>query len=520
MLILLTVTILILTAVALLLLRLPRINFRFFWLTAVGGTLAAWITTWLWLPGLPFSIDLPPWQPVELFAEPLSFLADGFSWPFAISLTTLAVAVLLTEVARVDLVNPLPWAGTITLTGLGVMAVTANNPLTLVLVWAALDLAEIVTLLRAARDPAAAEGAVIAFSTRVFAIGLALWANIMSVAGGSRLEFASMPAQAGILLLVAAGLRLGVLPLRLPFSNESVLRRGVRTTLRLVSAASSLIVLTRIPAASISLPVTPVLLVLAAVAAAYSGWAWLRAPDDLSGRPFWVIGLAALAVASALRANPVGAAAWGCALVLTGGSLFLASAQHVWLNRALLVAAFGLSSLPFSLTASGWERQAGVLVLVWPLLLAAHSLLVAGFVRHALRPGLRDNLSSQPTWVHNVYPAGIALLLLTTLVLGIFGWDGAGRLGAWIPAVISSLVALALIWASPRVRFLNPIRAHWVRADRNLWLQGLYRALGSLYRSLRGLSNVISTALEGEGGIMWTLLFLVLFISFMVQGSR
>ncbi|HEY5903505.1 MAG TPA: hypothetical protein VIU39_13195 [Anaerolineales bacterium] len=520
MLILLTVVILMLTAVALLVLRLPRLNFRYFWLTAVGGTLAAWVTTWLWLPGLPFTLDLPAWQPSDIFSNALSFLADGFSWPLAISLTTLAVAVLLTEVARVDLTNPLPWAGTLALTGVGVAAVTANNPLTLVLVWAALDLGELVALLRAVRDPDATEGAIIGFSTRLFAIGLALWANIMSVAGGSRPEFGSLPPQAGIFLLVAAGLRLGVLPLHLPFSSESALRRGVGTSMRLISAASSIVLLTRIPAASLTLPVTPVLMVLAAIAAVYAGWTWLRAPDDLSGRPFWVIGLAALAVAAALRGDPTGAAAWGCALVLCGGSLFLASAQHVWINRALLIAAFGVSALPFSLTGSGWQAAAPIFIGIWPFLLAAHALLLAGLVRHALRPGLRDNLASQPGWVRNVYPAGIGLLLLTILLLGIWGWDGAGRIGGWLPAAVSAILALALIWATPRVRLLNPIRAHWVRADRSLWLRGMYRLFSGLYRSLDALSESISTALEGEGGIMWTLLFLALFISFMIRGSQ
>jgi hypothetical protein len=122
--------------------------------------------------------------------------------------------------------------------------------------------------------------------------------------------------------------------------------------------------------------------------------------------------------------------------------------------------------------------------------------------------------------VRNVYPAGIGLLLLTILLLGIWGWDGAGRIGGWLPAAVSAILALALIWATPRVRLLNPIRAHWVRADRSLWLRGMYRLFAGLYRSLDALSESISTALEGEGGIMWTLLFLALFISFMIRGSQ
>jgi hypothetical protein len=519
MLILVTVLVLILTAVVLLTLRIVRPNFRFFWLSAIGGTMVAWVSAWAWLLRTPMLLELPAWQPASLFADSLSFRADGISWPFALSLTTLALAVLLTEVVRVDLTNPLPWAGTLTLTGLGVLAVTANNPLTLVLVWAALDLAELVTLLRAVDDPSASERAVVAFSTRVVATGLVVWANMLSVASGTRLDFLSMPPRAGLYLLVAAGLRLGVLPLHLPFSSESVLRRGVGTSMRLISAASSLILLARIPPDSVISPLTPILFILTAFAAIYTGWTWLRAPDDLSGRPFWVIGLAALAVASALRGNPAGATAWGCALILAGGALFMVSVQHIWLNRGLLLAVFGLSSLPFSLTASGWESGVAPFFPSWPFMLMAQALLIAGFVRHAMRPGLRENLEMQPRWSRNVYPAGIAILIITMILLGFLGWDGAQQIGEWIPAIISAVLTSALIWATPRLRALNPIRAHWVRPASYPWLSDLYRNLWNLYQSLGRLSNAIALTLESEGGIMWTLLFLALFISFMAQGS-
>ena len=519
MLILITVFLLTLAAAVLVAVRIIRPSFRYFWPIAVGGTLLAWISTWVWLVALPLSPQLPPWQPANLFAESPSFLADGISWPFALSLTGLALAYLLTEVARADVANPLPWAGVLTLTGLGVLAVTANSPLTLIAVWAALDLAELITLLRAVDNPSASERAVISFSTRVAGIGLVLWASISSTSSGSRLDFRSMPSSASIYLLIAAGLRLGVIPLHLPFSGESVLRRGVGTSMRLISAASSLILLARIPAESTASPLTPVLLVLTAFAALYAAWTWSRAPDDLAGRPFWGIGLSALAMASSLRGNPVGAAAWGCALILGGGALFLASVQQIWLNRALLLAVFGLSSLPFSLTASGWESSTPSFFLAWPLLLAAQALLVAGYVRHALRPGARENMEAQPSWTRNVYPAGIAILLLSILLLGLFGWDGAGRMGAWIAALFASILTVGLIWITPRLRLFNPIRAHWIRPSDNTWRSVLSRNLWNTYQSLSQLTTAISATLEGEGGIMWTLLFLALLISFLTRGA-
>ncbi len=518
MLIFITVLILFLTALALVVLRLTQPGFRYFWLTAVGGALLAWLATWLWLVQQPIALALPVWQPPTLFKDSPSFLADGLSWAFAISLSTLGLSVLVTTVARQNYSEPLPWAGTLTLTGLGLLAVTANNPLTLVLVWAAIDLTELITLLRSTDGPIAGERAALAFSTRAAAIGLLLWANGVSIAAGGQLDFVSMPPSAGVYILLAAGLRLGVLPLHLPYPSDSRLRRGFGTTLRMVSAASSLIVLARIPPESIVLPITPLLLILTTLAAMYGGWMWLRAPDELAGRPFWMIGMAGLAIAAALQGNPSGATAWSCGLLLCGSALFLASIQINWLHRVLLLCAWGLSALPYSITASGWLINTGTFWPAIPFLLIAQAFLLTGFIRHTLRTGTRETMDAQPGWVRSVYPAGIIVILLTVLLLGIFGWQGAGQFGALPFGIAASIFSIGLLWAGPRFRVLNPSRAHWLRPTAAAWYEGLFRTFSNFDQVLGRLSRAISSTLEGDGGIMWVLLFLALFVSFMVQG--
>lgn len=517
MFVLLTALILFLTALALLILRWTRPEFRYAWLTASGGALLAWIGVFTWRLLLPLEFRLPSWQPAQLFSVSPLFVADSLAWPYALSLATLALAVILTAVARENFPAPVAWAGILTLTGLGLLAVVADNPLTLVLVWAAIDLAELVTQLRSVHDPAASERVVISFAARAAGIGLLLWADMLSVAAGAPLDFRAAPPQAGLFLVMAAGLRLGVLPLHLPYAAESALRRGFGTTLRLVSAASSLALLARIPAGSLASPLTPFLLTLTALAALYGGWMWLRSPDELSGRPFWLIGLAALAVASALRANPAGSVAWGCALILAGGALFLASVQQTFLSRALLAGAFGAAALPFSLTAVGWQSGAASFWPLWPFFVLAHALLLTGFIRHAWQPSSRATFKSLPIWAKNVYPAGILLPLIVLSILGLWGWDGALNLGAWPTALAVIAVTAALLWLTPRLRGLSPTQAHWVRPPTTSWLDWFYRGLWSLYHLAGRLSSAFSAALEGDGGIMWMLLFMALFASVLAQ---
>ncbi|HEY5729749.1 MAG TPA: hypothetical protein VIS72_06825 [Anaerolineales bacterium] len=519
MFIFITVGILLLTALILLVLRFALPDFRFVWLAATGGALTAWISVFVWQAGMPIIVQLPLWQPENIFRQSPLFIADGTAWAFALSIVTICLGVIVTAVARDNFPALISWIGVLILTAFGVLAVTANNPLTLVLLWAGIDLAELISQMRLAEDPRLSERITISFASRVTGILILLWASMVSASDGSVLDFLSAPPRAGLYLIVASAFRLGVLPIHLPYASESAFRRGFGTALRMISAGSSLILLARVPLGGAESPVTPYLMMFVSFASLYGAWMWLRSPDELTGRPFWLIGLASLAVASALRGNVVGATAWSCALILSGGALFLASAETKWLDKALFVGVWGISSLPFSLTASGWiSRPAGFWYAI-PFLIAAQVMLLAGYIRQSQRSAARTSFENQPIWAKNVYPFGVYIILLTVLILGLFGWSGKLQLGNWIAGPIASILTFGLLWLIPRVRILNPVRAHWISSNDSTWLDTVYSTIWDLYRTVRRVTNTFSNALEGESGIMWTLLFLTLFISIFTQGT-
>ena len=246
---------------------------------------------------------------------------------------------------------------------------------------------------------------------------------------------------------------------------------------------------------------------------------WLRARDEITARPYWLIGLSSLAMASALRSNPVGAAAWGCALILSGGALFLSSAHHLWLSRSLWIGMWSITALPFSLTATGWLSPASSFWPIWPFLLIAQALLLAGYLRHAMRGTLRASFQKLDRASQYLYLIGIGFPLTTLILLGFWGWDGALKIGNWPVALVGTLLSGTVIWFAPRVRALTPPSAHWVRPTATSWTDWFFRGLWALYRVIGRISNSFSTILEGDGGFMWTLLFMVLFISLIIQGN-
>lgn len=512
-----TVGILLFAAATVLLLWIFLPAHRAAWLIAVGGGTLALISVFIWLANPSAQIQLPAWQPAALFGQSLTFTSDLFASAFALSIVALSLSILFTAVVRDNFFNPLAWSGNLALTALGVLAVTADNLLTLALIWAAFDLTELIIQFRFVEDPKRAESAITAFAFHALGILTLLWADAAGATSGDSFNFHSTTSQTGVYLLIAAGLRIGVLPLHLPYAGDSPLRRGFGTALRMTSAASSLILLARIPAGSIAAAFEPYLLAFTTLAAVYGGWMWLRAPDELTGRPFWLIGVGSLAVIATLHGNVAGAAAWSCALILCGGVLFLSSEPNRWLTRGLWVGAFGLSSLPFSLTASGWSNATPIFFLLWIPLLLAHVMLLTGFIRYISHTRIRNE--DQPAWAKNIYPIGILLLLTINLLLGFFNWNMSFQMGNLIASLSVSFLTFILVRFTPRLRILNPVRAHWVRPTASTWLEWSYQIMQTIYKQTSRASAVLTTMLEGESGVMWMLVFVAFLISFFAQNA-
>ena len=516
--ILLPVIILILAAATLLTVRMIRPVFRFPWLIAVGGATLAFIGVFLWHIHLPLTFSMTPWELHTISSYSPSWRVDAISWTYALSLSALAAAVIWTSVVRLES-DPIPWAGTLLISALGILAVTADNPLTLILSWSAIDLAELIVMLRPTSESEQTRSVAIAFAARLAGTLLVLWAILESQAGGTALSFDTIPPKVGIYLLVAVGLRLGVLPLHLPYKQENILRRGFGTTLRLVSAAASLSLLARIPSASFASSVTPYLLILAAIASIYAGWLWLRASDEILGRPFWVVGVASLSVAASLRGNPTGSIAWGLILILDGSMLFLFSARQrsvLWLP---LLALWGMSALPFSLAASTWQTgDNGAWFFLIPFILA-QSFLMAGFIRHAIHPG-ETSLESQERWTKVLYPTGLLLLAGTSTLLGVWGWSGARTFGIWWVSLAALI--LAVIFSTLGVTVLTRLAPdstpnRWIGLFRLNWL---YRLVTALFSFIRRITETLTATLEGDTGLLWSLLLLALIISVLTSRGR
>ncbi len=530
MLVLLPVFLLLFAALALLVLQQVRPGFGYAWLAATGLSLATWglVLAYHFRPTPPFVVM--GWLPVVGLAPLLTFQVDAVSWPYAFALVSLLVAVILTAAARMQLrTGPTAWAGSLAITGAGLLAVLAGDLLTLVAAWMLIDLIELSVILLNGSQQQQSPQAVLAFAARVTGTFVAVLAFLYSRSQGETLTFTNIVPGAGLFLLVAAGLRLGVVPLHLPYSQEVRMRRGLGTILRLVAPASALPLLSRLPQWVAAPGWSVFLLVFSALAAIYGSAMWLSSHDELNARPYWLIALAGMAVACSLRGQPQAALAWGLALLLSGGVIFLYSSRPHRFPAILLLGFIGLSGLPFTPSAGGWN---GLIVppfnLLDVILIFAHSLILLGFLRFALVD--RPLLVTSERWVQVMYPFGLFMLIASQWLIGIFGWPGSLTMGVWWGSAASLALSVTMLFGFRRLRQIALVegRLEWLalvggRVGRGLSaflrLDWLYRFLWLIYGLVQGLVRFITTILEGGGGLLWALLLLALLATLLKTGA-
>jgi len=514
MLIILPVLILMATSIILVFLIFIKPGFRFHWLIAMLGALLSLFAVFLWQTKIPFTFSLTAWTPQALFLYSPSWLADEISWPFAVILATLGLATISTAVIGKQS-TPWNWVSILFFVSIGLLMVSADNPLTLVIAWLALDITELATLLRTVKE-VKSEELVVAFAIRLSGVFLLLWVSIVSISSGSPMNFREIPNGAGTLLLITGILRLGVFPLQLPIYDLEQ-RRGIITTLRLVSSASGLSLIARIPVTSFPSQLLPFLIMTSGIFAIISGWRWLRSSDELSGRPFLISGIGFLAITATLLGNNSGSVAWGICLILSGGLLFMNSIRGKRTYWLLILGLWGLSTLPFSLSSTAWNNPSNTNYLLLIPYFLGFSIIFTGYIRHAFtRPGDMD-IELEHRWVQVVYPLGLGVLPIIGITISFMEWFQDRSFGLWwisfIPIILSTIIYFLITRINKSSILINlryqPFKVNFFAIV--FW---------GVYRFIRQIISLLTSILEGDGGMLWSIVILVLLISVISQALQ
>ena len=515
---------------AALILILSRIktNIGRVWLIGTILSLMNWgiILGFRWL--YPLQINISEWFPIgEISQRGITLQLDSISWPLLLALCAVQTAVIITDSSRLDKIpSPVIWSGLFLVYSVGFLAALTSSIITILLVWALVDVIEFIILIRNVASNQKINEIVVSLAVKILGLFIFILGLLISYEQGTPLRIGQEANSIGFIILIAVGLRLGVIPFNLPFVSGSPTRRGLGNSIRMVSVATSMIVLLRLPMGTFDESAQGILLTLAVMGILFGAIMWYGSSSELEGRPYWIVTMAGLAIYSSINGNQIATLAWTLALILSGSVLFLFSARGRILTVIPLLAVIGFTGLPFTPTVVGWQGIiiSGGLFRNFLMILSV-SIIILGYLRHATIIG--ELLAQKEKWIWITYPLGLFILILTQWFIFLISdleWYLTGILVASITAFLLPLIIFFLIrrflresdYAEFLQRVLQPIGNFIISFLSFRWV---YNLIWSFQGLVQRLVNILTNIFEGQGGIVWVIVFLVMLISLVTSGD-
>ncbi len=503
---------------------------RYAWLISVFGLLITWIGLfslhWFRLPEAVF----PAWRPYEpLTADQIIFRWDDNGWVYAVNLVGLLLAVVLTAPVRFKYnSNPLSWSSAMVFTAVGLLSILSGSPLALAISWTLLDVIEVVYVMLIIRDYRFRREVLTSFALRIFSVGLLISVIILARQPGLGFTFANvLPADLPLLIL-AVILRLGVLPLNLRYEKELPLQNGLTSLMRITGQISGLALLAKLPAGVAVGEEASWIYVIILLLIFYASVMWLLSENEIAGRTFWGLSFSGLAILSALQGKAPFSTVWGVAIICWGGMIYLFTVRSQRLRLLMAMALLSFSGLPFTVLSSGWQTVAsntGLTILTSIIWLV----MGAGFIRHIFSE--RESSKSFEPYIVTTYTLGLVVLLVAAWVSVGLGLQNGFQAGIWW----GSIPMFGFLAFSGQ-KFFRGKSSENVSYPQAVWVQNLvqkliglmsgflqfnwlYAILRLVFHLVQAIIRFLTVLFEGEGGVLWSVLLLVLIIS-IFSGSQ
>ena len=505
------------------------------WIIALIASSLAWLVLFFLRLLLPLSLELLSWSPVELFQGTIGLTLDYFSWPYAIAVMTLCIAGIFTQTTLISDKESTPqWVAALTLTALTLISLASNNALTLAITWSIIDLTEFFYEIRRS-DPHKKQGRVMrVFVVRILSTFTLIFATSVAWQVQPNFDLNQIPSSAGIFFLIAAGLRLGVLPIHLPFTASDDESHQTAFGFRLAPVASALTLIAHLPEDFLTINRTLFIIIqiLNLIAMLYASMMWVSKKTDVEAQPYWIVALSAFALQCALNGQAANSRVWGLALLLCGGLLFAFKPPIRRIRFLPALGLIGLVGLPYTLLASGWQSVLGQnFSFMSVIVFISHSLLVLGYIRYVVEAS--GSVTGLEKHARVTFPLGLIFIFQTIVILGLIAWPGVLTLGVWwaglVSIVITGLVILGLrVMGIQNLRADLPAKLPYYRIiapvirllSAFFSLSWFYNALSWLYRKILRFESFGSQIIEGDGGLLWSLVFLlIIFLIFVSKAG-
>lgn len=437
------------------------------------------------------------------------FFMDGFSWSFAISVITLAFVVYLTLVIESTRMDWLSLIMGLLMTAFCLLSIQTREIAAILVSWAVIDIGEFLLLLFRIKEKERVAGIIKSFSFRIVSVVLFLWGT----------------SDASV-LIIAAAIRVVVVPIGKFTLDELTMPKSMVHFMSIISPVSAFIAFSQIALIKGEELINPTLYIIILAIGVSASYLWYHAADAFEGRRYWIITTGSFLMLSSLRGLPLASISWGITLVLGGGLLFYSDTNG---GKPLFpfIGLLAITSIPFMPTWDGASLYTAALNYSTVVLVFAQSLLVAGYFKHIKKS---KSSTAPERWVQLINPGRMVLIISIYWLIAFLLWRdgillnnstplllGKQIIDYYIGFVIVFISLLLFLFARSQNRALQRIRSIKITPISFDWVKKIDYMI---FQFIDSIMQGFSVLVEGESGILLTLLLLALVITFFIQGTQ
>lgn len=524
----------ILLTISLLVLLLGRFRSRLgmIWIISAGIVYFNWVGVILLHLSFPKAFVISNWLPGQISTDAIRFEFTPGSWVLAIFWLALLVSVIFADASGLeDPHSSQILSGSLVLSAVTLLSLISSSLLAFLITWSLVDLIEFIILSRLISDTELIRKTIISFAFRITGTLFVIAALAVSKQTGQGLELSSASGAVYSLLILGVGFRLGVLPLQLPFTPSESIRRSMGTLLRLAAPVSAFALLIQLPAAESINGILLFVAILATLEAIYGALVWATSVNELAGRQYWSLSLAGLAMLAALKGQTSVVLACGGILITVGGFMFVQSVRERKYLIPFILMMVVMIGLPFTPFAGLWGFSGGA---AWSFtrLVQVTSMAILTYGTYRLYEKKEQKESAGQNWISFFATAGLVILAITPWVTLIWS-TGLLQLnpGWWYSLIMLGIIAIGIVLRtffmrrlkkSDRVvQFIRDVYVIGARSLRSFFrFDWFYSLFGWIFHQFQILVQFLESVMEGEGGILWAMVFLALLASVLASAGK
>ncbi len=493
------------------------------WMVMAASSLVLWLVVLLIDPGKGATLNWQDWFFSSGMHIGLLSQIGKQNWELIAALMTLHVAFIFTSGAKQEFGRDyILWILEALEIALTFLILTAADLWSLILAWTAMD-GFLFVYWSFFRKAAATEKIYRGFVIKFLGSILLVYITAQISGRGGSLLLSSLPAANSALVLLAALLHGGLFPLHV-FEDQKINHQTVLDFLSMsLPFLSSMYLVCYLPNHQLTF-VSGLLFSAAALAALiYFILMWVNSRDELWGSSWFLLAFGAFVSYSFFSKTQGTLQDWFVVLILFLPWLLLYGQRGKKTSFFPILLLIAMSGLPFSMLSYG---SSGLTVneISIPTLVTLffHVSLLAGFIHFIFQKKADfDELESSSRMV---YLIGI---FITMLAIGSFIFRTMGSPSDEISGIWAGIFAVILVLGYYFRKRAGENRGHVEarlgkvdsgRIRAILSFEWLFNAMGVVLNWIKPLVTGFSMLLEGEGGVLWSIVFLALLVTLLKSG--